>query len=330
MIIDIIITSIKREIKKNGLKSFYIGLEFSLAHLNLFKNKVVKAVYLFFSPTVIRDINGFKMSLDLREKGIHEELFFSGKRELLLTNTMLNSNLIKKGDVILEIGANIGYYALIESKLVGESGKVYAVEPVSDNLRNLRKNVGLNRCKNIEFFHLAMGDFNGTSTIYVSDRPNWSSMLKGKTPGKIISTETVPISTVDEFLRDKATPNLIRMDVEGYEYNIIRGMKETLKKDVKVLIEFHEFNLTKEQIEEFFETFRQHGYGIYFSIIDINEKPSKIRMYLIDKFKGRNFGFLNLDMESLSNSLIEGKCSNPHICFIKPSSVSSTGTLLVS
>lgn len=316
MYLSMLIASIKREIRKNGLKSFYIGLEFSLAHLSILKNKVIKTFYQVFSPVVIRNINGFKMSLDLRQKGIYEDLFFNGKREILLTNVMLNSNLIEKGDVVLDIGANIGYYALIESKLVGASGKVYAIEPVFSNFRNLIKNANMNNCKNIEFFHLAMDNKNGTSTIYVSDHPNWSSMMKNKIPGKVICRETVLTTTVDEFLRDKATPNLIHMDVEGYEYNIIKGTKETLKKNVKVLIEFHEFNLTKEQIEEFFETFNQYNYKVYFSIIDINEKPSKIRLYLMDKFD-KKFGFLHMDMESLSKSLIEGKFSNPHICFIK-------------
>ena len=50
---------------------------------------------------------------------------------------------------------------------------------------------------------------------------------------EVIKTEKVLISTVDAFLKDKKTPNLIRMDVEGYEYNIIKGMNETLKKMFK-------------------------------------------------------------------------------------------------
>ena len=281
----------KQQFKSKGLKLFfYICLEFSLGCLNTFKHKVVKTFYQVLSPVTVRDINGSKMLLDLRKKGIYEELFNNGKRELFLTSVMLNSNLIKEGDTVLDIGSNIGYYALIESKIVGTSGKVYAVEPVSGNLCRLVENVSLNGYTNIEFFHLAMGDRNGASTIYVSDRPNWSSMLKNKTPGKVISSETVSISTVDEFLKDKKTPNLIRMDVEGFEYNIIEGMKNTLSKNIKILIEFHEFLLTKEQIEKFFETFRQYHFEVYFSILDINEHPGKIRLYLMKKF-GKKFVF---------------------------------------
>lgn len=317
MILGVLAAGAKREIKDKGFRVFFfVALEFSLASLNGLKHRIVRSVFGAFSPIVTRDINGSKMVLYLKKKGIYEELFATGSREIFLTDVVLNSGLIKQGNTILDIGANIGYYALLESRIVGATGKVYAVEPVSSNLESLKQNVSANGYTNIQVFHLAMSNRTGKSTIYVSDRPNWASMLENRTPGEVIGTESVPTSTVDDFLRDKNTPNLIRMDVEGYEYNIVKGMTGTLQKNVIVLLEFHEFNLTKEQITEFFEIFKKNNYIVKFSIIDINEQPSKIRLYLLRK-AGKKIGFLDYDADTLMDALITGKCSNPHICFVK-------------
>jgi hypothetical protein len=98
-------------------------------------------------------------------------------------------------------------------------------------------------------------------------------------------------------------------------------MNETLQKDVKVLLEFHEFNLTKEQIEEFFNIFKENKFFALFSIVDINEQPSKMRLYLMKK-SGKKIGFLNYDLETLAKVLMcswgvvqEGTCSGLIIIF---------------
>ena len=87
MILNILVAGMKREIKDRGLIGFfYVSLEFFLSALTGLKHKTARTIYRFYSPIVIRKINGSKMYLDLQKKGIYEDLFASGKREIFLTS----------------------------------------------------------------------------------------------------------------------------------------------------------------------------------------------------------------------------------------------------
>ena len=124
---------------------------------------------LIFGSVVVKDVNGFKMYLNLKsDTGISKDLFIFKKREYLSTDFLQNQNFINPGDVILDIGANIGYYALLESRLTGPRGMVYAIEPVLNNYYTLKSNVELNDIKNINMFKLAIGNKNGKDYIYVA------------------------------------------------------------------------------------------------------------------------------------------------------------------
>lgn len=251
----------------NTRKIFYMISLTAMLYIfspSLLKRKLEYSLTKHLSESAVRKVNDYKMLLSLNDKGIHRALFLHGKREQATTDYLLNGGVVKEGDIVLDIGANIGYYALMESKLVGSTGKVYAVEPVSTNLKTLLENIRLNGCKNIEVFHLAFGDKKGRAIIYISDHANLCSIEKN--PNITYQREEeVEISTIDSFLKRRKTPNLIRMDVEGYEYNIIKGMKETLKKDVKLLIEVHGFLMTEKQLNEIFQTLKQNHFKVKFA-----------------------------------------------------------------
>lgn len=90
----------------------------------------------------IIEVLGSKMIINPDDFGIHRDLFLDRIREPLATAHI--QSFLKKNDVVLEVGANIGYYALIEAQICK---KVYAVEPVISNINHLRKNIKLNNYK---------------------------------------------------------------------------------------------------------------------------------------------------------------------------------------
>lgn len=108
----------------------------------------------------IKKINGSKMYLDINDEGLSHDLISDGVREFYATQKMKKE--IKKGDVIVDIGANIGYYALLEARLVGKKGIVYAIEPVPRNIAILKKNIELNNYSNLEVYQLAYGGQKGS------------------------------------------------------------------------------------------------------------------------------------------------------------------------
>ncbi len=266
------------------------------------------------------------MILDMQDSGISQDLFLHGKREIISTNYLIRKKLIKKGDVILEIGANIGYYALLESTLMNGTGKIYAVEPNKKNYRILKKNVEQNMLKNIEPYNFAFGERNGNAKLYLSKGYNTHSMIKGNYH---IGAEDVKQMKVDTFLKGRDAPTMIRMDVEGYEYQIIKGMKKTLKTGCNILMEIHPDILSRKQIMEILNLLETNDYKIKTVIVDPREHLiSKMGLPINNVFlttlltmlgveKELKFGNYDVSLSALPDFIDQFPWIAPHILFVK-------------
>lgn len=271
---------------------------------------------------VVKEINGCKMNLYLSDKGIARDLFIYSKRENMSTDLIKTSGIIKPGDVVLDLGANIGYYALLESAIVGPDGKIFAVEPSPLNYRVLKENINLNGCTNIETFSIAMGDYNGKARMFVSNRSNWSRLVEKNLEDQIDETVMVDISTVDEFLKGRLRPSLIRMDVEGYEINILRGMKQTLKNDrLSIFVEFHPTLMSEQECTESFDILEENGFEVKYCLLN----PS-LEQNFFARFAYKNLGeyddytgkFLNMTLAEAREWLHTHKFMRlPHFLFHK-------------
>jgi FkbM family methyltransferase len=303
----------KNKIKKQSLKSVikrikgfiffkYISLKRFLSYNYL---KIISKNGFF-----LKEVEGSKMLLDLRDKGISLELALDGIRERMSTKNIYKE--IKKGDIVIDIGANIGYYVLIESKIVGKKGKVYAIEPVPKNFEMLKKNIEINKCSNIEMFELAIGDKKCLSEINLSSRCNWSSMIYLK-EADVKEKINVNVNTLDNFIKDKKYPNFIRMDVEGYEYNILKGMESIFKnkKPLKIFIELHPHIMKRKKTLFVLNTLKNNG----FEIRSINKSWTKAQQ--ITKGNPPNYSFNKIDDLIVNESLLCGKLGAFEIFFEK-------------
>lgn len=215
--------------------------------------------------------NECKLSIIPNDKGISRELAVFGKHEPL--HTELLSKELKEGMVCLDVGSNIGYYAILESRLVGIKGKVIALEPSPENFRYLKKNMKLQKFSNMEIHNVACGDQNGITQFSVSDKSNWSRVADENVSVGVQDQVTqiieVQIKKIDSILKGKFLErvDLIRMDVEGYEYNVYKGMSETISKFKPIIIiEFHKYLLGKEKSKEFLYELKDKGYEIKYYI----------------------------------------------------------------
>ena len=209
---------------------------------------------------IMREVLGSKMYLDLVDKGLSRDLLTYGIREPLATEVM--QEILKPGQIVVEIGANIGYYALLEAKTVGEKGKVYCLEPAPENIELLRRNISANGYKNIEVVHGAAGAETKESKLYLSESHNQHAMSAENVRGAVGSTP-VQMFSLDDFMKDKPYPTLVRMDVEGYELDILRGMKKILAtgKPLQFFIEVHCFFL-KEKVLDLIAILRENGFRV--------------------------------------------------------------------
>jgi len=183
---------------------------------------------------IIKEILGSKMCLLEDDVGLSKELMEHGTREQASVNYV--KKIVKPNWTIIDIGANLGYYALLEAKL---GGFVHAIEPIKKSFETLNKSIELNNYKNIKAYNLAIGDQDGIKNIAVSLRKNWSTMVnmkivtekyKGQFAGFSEGvTEKVKTLTLDSFVKMNKINrvNFVRMDVEGYEVEIIKGADYT-------------------------------------------------------------------------------------------------------
>jgi FkbM family methyltransferase len=237
--------------KKFGLKhTIKRSIEYIQAiHDTKKKNKIYKKTKP--NKEMIKNILNSKMLLSPNDYGIHKELFLDGIREPIATKFI--QQILKKEDVVLEIGANLGYYALIEAK---KCKKIYAIVPAPKNIISLKKNIKLNNYKNIKVYNMALGDENKMAKMYLSSKCNWHSFYK-QSGNEVIE---IKMSTTDNFLEKKEKPNFLRMDVEGYEYNIIKGMKKTLEYINRMFIELHSDIMKEEETQELLDTLKKQNF----------------------------------------------------------------------
>jgi len=171
---------------------------------------------------------------------LYKQLYFKFKANQDACEIELMKRFIKKGDIVLDIGANIGFYATVFSKIVGRSGKVYCFEPDPVNLNFLNSNT--KTLTNVEIVQKAVSDKKGTLTFYTSHRLNVDH--RTYKPEKFNNSFEVESISIDEFINGKFNVDFIKMDIQGAEYFALKGMESTLKNnDVILLMEFWPYGL---------------------------------------------------------------------------------------
>jgi len=136
---------------------------------------------------------------------------------------------IQKDMNILDIGANVGYYTLHLAALVGDKGKVFAFEPDPSNFSILEKNVNLNNFRNVILINKAVSNSLSPTTLFQnSSNTGGHSIIKTENTDKKITVET---TTLDEYFKNfSGNVDLIKIDVEGAEYQVIDGGINFFKK----------------------------------------------------------------------------------------------------
>lgn len=131
---------------------------------------------------------------------------------------------------MLDVGANIGMMALLAAKCVGESGRVFAIEPNRECIERISAAIAMNKIRNIEVIEGALGSREGTGRLAVLSRHSGMGTVAnlGEDEMDRISEQySVRIMRGDEVLHG-VRPTLIKIDVEGFEWRVLRGMEETI------------------------------------------------------------------------------------------------------
>ena len=180
--------------------------------------------------------------------------------------THLLHRVIQTGDVVVDGGANVGFFTLLMSQLVGKTGLVFACEPAPINISKLQHNLVNNAAHNVRVVKSPLYSKIAPMTLHLAPHSGFNSLTaSSETVGRFATVTT----TIDDML-DGQVPKLIKLDVEGAELHALEGGCTTLTKCPYVVIEMnegalHRFGASYASVRKYMEL---HGYDMFILQID--------------------------------------------------------------
>jgi FkbM family methyltransferase len=182
-------------------------------------------------------------------------------------NKLINISL-KPGFVALDIGANIGIQSMRMSQCVGATGKIYSFEPLAHLQKKFKRNIALNNCGNVKLFPWALSDKAETLTMNVNEHEwNQGSFNLG-VPDSAGTPQQITVKVPDDIdeIRDLERIDLIKVDVEGFEYPVLRGLLATLKKhNPRIIFEYDQtyWSRTGQDLADCIKFLTELDYTVY-------------------------------------------------------------------
>lgn len=226
--------------------------------LNIWKSRFENGSFefTFFQNLRIELFEESALSKDIFEGFEYSELSFT-------------HDILKKGDIYVDIGANIGMFSLVAADKVTETGKVIAFEPAPRTFERLKKNIQVNNLTQINAFNLGLSNVRQNLDFYVSETGHdaWNSLVKNEGYG-VVKQIKIPVSTLDQELEsvEKGRVKMIKIDVEGWEKFVLLGAESFLKEfSPIVMVEFTEANTFNAGyfVQEIYDLLEGWGYKWY-------------------------------------------------------------------
>lgn len=198
--------------------------------------------YIFRRQYLIAFCPGYKCHFKFKiEDVVGRSIFKTGKYEEGLTSLLCNLCRFDNDDIVIDVGANIGWYSIILSTLMSKSCKTYAFEPDPLNFELLTHNCKLNNMRNIECINAAVGENIGTATLHLYPSKNRGRHSLIALQGNSERLD-VKMMSLDSFFEENhinlARIKFLKIDIEGFEYAALLGAKKILKMIPMVLMEF--------------------------------------------------------------------------------------------
>lgn len=195
--------------------------------------------------------------------------WYGSKKDEAIEMRFVRNELIKSGMTVAECGAHHGAQSILLSRWVGKDGKVLAIEPIPENVKILKKNIELNQLENVTLIDKAVGSNNG----YISMKSDSNGMVSVLGHGPTIKVECATLDRISQDLN--VVPSLLKIDVEGFEYQLLEGCKAILSHRPCIFLEVHPLTLPRygNTYEDLWNFINPNVYDIFIQSDDL-EEPS--------------------------------------------------------
>lgn len=223
--------------------------------------------------------HGYKMLLDLGDWS-QRAVYYHGRYYDLAAQRLIR-HVLGPGDTFVDVGANIGMLTLAAARVVGEKGTILAFEPNPEANRHLEKHLQMNGLSQVRVFDDALSCKQGQGTLAMPTESSGRSTLRDGEGHPVRSFE-VQTALLDDFAEQipSGKRTLIKIDTEGFEFNVLKGGRRLLKRDdVLVLVEVTDAWLRElgQSAEMLFEFMEQLGYQPYHPYM----RPRGLRQHLV-------------------------------------------------
>lgn len=199
-------------------------------------------------------------------RGIYKIRFFGGSGvataywlnpHFRFMDEIIVESCLKTGDTFVDVGANVGTVALAAAAKVGQSGRVIAIEAHPTTYRHLQENIALSQVNHIQVFNYAVGAAKGTIHFKRFGNDDMRHVIYGE-------GIQLPLDTLDNLITLE-TIHLLKIDVEGFEKEVLKGAEATLQKTHMIYIETDENALRRfdTTIDEIHSLLREHNFQLY-------------------------------------------------------------------
>lgn len=215
--------------------SDFLGIPGPFINAYIVARKARRQIYmrLLRRKDMISKIFDFRLCLPIKE-GIGPGLACQGTREL--DHRYLIQKLLKPNSIVLDLGANIGYYVTMYGELMNNSGFIYAIEPDLRSVEYLRRNIALNGMTDtVTIDQLAISDYDGTTAFHLASSANLSGLDVSKISRRYDKTVDVEVRDLANYLGSLPhTIDIMRMDIEGHEVAVLRSLANRAEKEKSI------------------------------------------------------------------------------------------------
>ncbi len=188
--------------------------------------------------SAIRIPSGYAAGMKWKRHHRYVSGYWTGVYEMPIQRAL--SRELKEGDTFYDVGANAGFFSILAARLVGLKGRVFAFEPLPENIESVQEQFSINSLGQCALIPKAVGGQSGTALLLLAENSSMAR-IAGDQETRAEKSLTVPTITLDEFVQADAPPDLIKIDVEGFETEVLLGAERLINSPnaPRLLIELH-------------------------------------------------------------------------------------------